>query len=371
MPDITRRRTGELLRELFSILIAAPDGMRAKTALETLAGRVTLTPFEAGNYESGNRRFEKIVRFATVDCVKAGWLLKDKGIWSITDEGRAAHAELTDPEAFYRRACQLYAEWRAAQPDSEAAAVDAAPSTAANAAENAAKAVSVTFEEAEEQAWAEISQYLRAMNPYDFQDLVADLLRAMSDHVSWVSPPGKDGGLDILAWPDALGTRLPRIKVQVKRQQHAVNVDGLRSFMALLGDDDVGLFVCTGGFTKDAETEARTQACGRAIYKNVGITETALAAQLLATSRVGAICRWIPITDSWPTPSKPNGTRSCALTSRPGNAMKSIVMPKPLESTRSSAQASSTLQRTSRGYGTIPVRPTASASVWRAFSSLM
>ncbi|MFX7140651.1 restriction endonuclease, partial [Acinetobacter baumannii] len=65
----------------------------------------------------------------------------------------------------------------------------------------------MTFEEAEEQAWAEISHYLRAMNPYDFQDLVADLLRAMSDHVTWVSPPGKDGGVDILAWPDALGTR--------------------------------------------------------------------------------------------------------------------------------------------------------------------
>jgi restriction system protein len=29
--------------------------------------------------------------------------------------------------------------------------------------------------------------------------------------------------------------------------------------MALLGDDDVGLFVCTGGFTKDASTAARTQ----------------------------------------------------------------------------------------------------------------
>ena len=36
-------------------------------------------------------------------------------------------------------------------------------------------------------------------------------------------------------------------------------MDGLRSFMALLGDSDVGLFVCTGGFTKDAATEARTQ----------------------------------------------------------------------------------------------------------------
>jgi restriction system protein len=29
--------------------------------------------------------------------------------------------------------------------------------------------------------------------------------------------------------------------------------------MALLGEDDVGLFVATGGFTKDAEEEARTQ----------------------------------------------------------------------------------------------------------------
>jgi restriction system protein len=227
MAEITRRRTGEFLRELFTILLANPEGMRASDALQLLASRFTLTPYEADNYESGARRFEKIVRFATVDCVKAGWLVKDKGVWSITDAGQAAHAELPDPEAFYKRACKLYAEWKAAQPDAESSA--AAATSATNAVEdvgNNAKAVSVTFEEAEEQAWAEVSQYLRAMNPYDFQDLVADLLRAMSYHVTWVSPPGKDGGVDILAWPDALGTRPPRIKVQVKRQQQAVSVDG-------------------------------------------------------------------------------------------------------------------------------------------------
>jgi len=240
--------------------MAAPQGLRASDALQALAARVTLSPYEADSYESGGRRFDKIVRFATVDCVKAGWLVKDKGTWTITDEGRKAHTDLKDPEAFYRRACKLYAEWRASQPDAE---VPTSPGTmttsATDEAATAAKAVSVTFEEAEEQAWAEISQYLRSMNPYDFQELVADLLRAMSYHVTWVSPPGKDGGLDVLAWPDALGTKPPRIKVQVKRQQQAVSVDGLRSFMALLGDDDVGLFVCTGGFTKDAEAEARTQ----------------------------------------------------------------------------------------------------------------
>lgn len=257
MTEITRRRTGELLRELFSILMASPAGLQASAALQALAERVTLTPYEADTYESGGRRFDKIVRFATVDCVKAGWLEKDKGIWTITDEGRKMHAELTDPEAFYRRAVKLYSEWRAAQPDAEPATV----ATGADAPEedSPSKAVSITFEKAEEQAWDEISQYLRNMPPYEFQELVADLLRAMGYYVSWVSPPGKDGGIDILAQPDALGTRPPRIKVQVKRQQVAVNVEGLRSFMALLGDAEVGLFVCTGGFTKDAANEARTQ----------------------------------------------------------------------------------------------------------------
>jgi restriction system protein len=76
----------------------------------------------------------------------------------------------------------------------------------------------------------------------------------------WRTPPGRDGGIDILAFGDPLGTRPPRIKVQVKRQEGTVSVDGLRSFMAVLGDDDVGIFVNTGGFTKDAMQEARTQA---------------------------------------------------------------------------------------------------------------
>ena len=104
MAEVTRKRTGEFLRELFNLLMAMPGGLQASAALQALAARVTMTPYEADTYESGGRRFDKIVRFATVDCVKAGWLVKEKGIWTITDEGRKAHAELTDPEAFYRRA---------------------------------------------------------------------------------------------------------------------------------------------------------------------------------------------------------------------------------------------------------------------------
>ncbi|MGH7631155.1 MAG: restriction endonuclease [Gemmatimonadales bacterium] len=184
-----------------------------------------------------------------MDLVKAGWLLKDKGKWSVTEEGRRAYEKLKDAEALYKRARQLYAEWKKSQPGDDVEPEEEAPE----------KQVTVTFEQAEEQAWNEIETHLRSLNPYDLQELVADLLRAMNYHVGWVAPPGKDGGVDIMAWTDPLGTRPPRIKVQVKRLTATIPVGEVRSFMALLGDDDVGLFVTTGAFTKDAEAEARNQ----------------------------------------------------------------------------------------------------------------
>lgn len=250
MPEVTRRRTGELLRALFEILIGHPDGMQARDALAALRSQATLTPYEAGFYESGGTRFEKIVRFSTVDAVKAGWLIKQRGRWLVTEEGKVAMGAFPDPEAFYRRAVKLYMEWRNATPQEPVVTEAVVESEESNAR--------ITFEQAEEQAWSEIENHLRAMPPYEFQNMVAALLRGMGYHVSWIAPPGRDGGIDIIAWSDPLGTRPPRIKVQVKRQQQAVAVDGLRSFMAVLGDDDVGLFVSIGGFTKDAADEART-----------------------------------------------------------------------------------------------------------------
>lgn len=253
MAEITRRRTGEFMRALFSILLNEPDGLAARESMDRLSRLVSLTAYESGSYESGGRRFEKIVRFATVDCVKAGWMVKNKGIWSATEAGRAAYEEMPDPEVFYRKACRLYQEWRATQPD-------AAPEADEEASDSVSgKGASVTFEEAQEQAQSEIAQYLGSMKPYDFQDLVAELLEAMGYHVIWNAPPGKDGGVDLLAWPDPLGTKPPRLKVQVKRQQATITTDGLRAFMAVLHEGDVGLFVSLGGFTRDAQAEARNQ----------------------------------------------------------------------------------------------------------------
>jgi restriction system protein len=252
--NVTRARVGKMMRGLFEILLEHPDGSAARDAMTELRKRVPPTEYEQGAYPSGGERYEKIVRFSTVDLVKAGWMIKDKGIWSATAAGEKAFQALPDPTAFYKRACELYQKWRDAQPDGK----DADLADTADEQEPPASP-SQTFEEAEEAAWAEIWTYLQQTDPYELQQLVAALLEAMGYHVSWIAPPGKDGGIDIIAWTDPLGTKPPRIKIQVKRRKDNIPVEELRSFLAMLSGDDVGLYVTTSGFTRDAEAEARTQ----------------------------------------------------------------------------------------------------------------
>ncbi|NWF73824.1 MAG: Mrr restriction system protein [Nitrospirae bacterium] len=252
MAEITTKRRGELVRKVIEVLKDHPEGLQAKDVLKQVEDSITLSLFEQSTYPNNPtvRRFEKIVRFATIGPVKAGWILKSKGRWSVTEQGLRAYKDFKDPEKFTSEVRRLYRQWAANRPE---------PSDDVAEEEAEAADVTGTFEEAEESAWIDIERHLRSMAPYDFQNLVAALLRAMGYHVSWIAPPGRDGGIDILAHTDPLGINMPRIKVQVKRRTDKVAVDGLRSFMAVLGDQDVGLFVSAGGFTREAENEARTQ----------------------------------------------------------------------------------------------------------------
>lgn len=253
MAETGRHRIGELQRGIFKILLTHPDGLQAKHVLSQLETDVPPTPFENSTYPKrpNVRRYDKIARFVTISPVKAGWMIKEKGQWRLTEDGRKAFEKYKDPELFSREARQLYSAWKKDQPIEEEELdieSEAAPETAA-----------ATLDEAEESAWAEVAAYLLAMPPYDFQNLVAGLLRGMGYHVSFISPPGADKGLDIVAHTDPLGINGPTIKVQVKRRQDRASVDALRGFLAVLSGSDVGLFVCTGGFTRDAYEEARGQ----------------------------------------------------------------------------------------------------------------
>ncbi len=87
------------------------------------------------------------------------------------------------------------------------------------------------------------------------QELVAGVLRAMG-YKTRVSPAGSDKGKDIVASPDGFGFESPRIVVEVKHRNAAMGSQEIRSFLGGRHKDDKGLYVSTGGFTKDAYYEA-------------------------------------------------------------------------------------------------------------------
>ena len=246
-------RNGEIVQAILQIL-SDHGQLRGSEAISKTRDSLMLTEYEQGEYESkpGVQRFEAIARFKTIAPVKAGWIVKAKDGWLITDEGKEALVKFTDPSELYTEASKAYKLWKKNRDELlDDEDVDELQDV---------NVPSVTFEMASETAAAEIHNHLVKISPYEFQDLVAVLLTAMGYYVSWVSPPGKDGGIDIVAHTDKLGADGPRIKVQVKqRSGGAIGAPDLRSFLAVIGQQDVGIFVTTNSFSKDAQTEARNQ----------------------------------------------------------------------------------------------------------------
>jgi restriction system protein len=249
---LDRKRRGELLRGVFSVLDRNPDGIKARDVFPEVEAEVGMTEFEAANYPGSDvRRFEKTIRFVTINAVKAGWMVKEAGVWTPTDDGLQAYKAFSDPEQFLLEAQKLYRAWEKEQPEQEPLGQEEA--------DEELSGTSVTLERAEEDSWDEVREVLRAMDPFDFQDLVAGLLRGMGYYVEWIAPPGKDRGIDLVALSDPIGSGGPRIKVQVKRQGEKANAPTLRAFYSVLHEGDIGVFVNLGGFTTDAEAEARAE----------------------------------------------------------------------------------------------------------------
>jgi restriction system protein len=256
MAEITARRQGEMIQTLFQILEGESEGLQAKDAIARVEDRMKLTEFEKSTFPNnpGLVRFPKILRFSTINSVKAGWLRKRSGIWLLTSEGKVALHEFPDPEGLFRESRRLYKQWKASQPEGDAMAGDEGSDDGTTDGLIAA----TTLEEAEEAARQAILDYLASINPYGFQDLVGKLLEAMGYHVVWIAPKGKDGGLDLIAQGDPLGVSGPRIKGQVKRRPDSKTTEEeLRSVLSLVEPGVEGVYISLGGFTTDAEAAGR------------------------------------------------------------------------------------------------------------------
>jgi restriction system protein len=264
MPEeISSDRKFEYLKTALSLVKdAGDDGIAPKDlfprAMLTLRpSGIELQPYKG---QPGSPRFQTIIRFMTIRAVKAGWMIKDRGRWYITEAGVTALAKYPSASALGRASVVAYHSWKLSSAeviDLEESAPDAAPPTTE-------KDITAThLESARESALDGIRAHLQAMNEYEFQSMIAALLAALGYHVAWIAPPGPDHGVDIIAYPDAIGAQKPRIKVQVKHTDTTVTRPMLQAFFGVLGHDEIGIYVSLGGFTKDARVEARAHATYR------------------------------------------------------------------------------------------------------------
>jgi restriction system protein len=193
-------------------------------------------------------RWTNSFQFYSIDYQKAGFIIKKSGTWYITPEGEKVMKKT--PEEVMNIANDAYHEWRRLNPK------DDSPEEEPND-ETAEKDNAMNLDLLESDAREGIRQFIISKSPYEFQDMVAALLRAMDYHTPFIAPKGKDGGIDIIAYLDPLGAKTPRIKVQVKHKpETAIGASEVRALSGVLKAGDIALFVTSGTYSADARNAA-------------------------------------------------------------------------------------------------------------------
>jgi len=254
----TQQVAEKTLYATFEILKEAGGELRGKEVLARIPQRVELDEYERHVYEkTGNTRWRSVLHFYTIDCIKAGFMRKHKGTWILTEEG--AQAMKLGPEKLLLAATDKYREWDAKRKKDAPKEASELEDLEEEVAGDKGQAQKARLDQYEEEASNGIRDFILSKNPYEFQDLVAALLTAMGYHISEIAEKGPDGGIDVIAYTDPLGTKLPRIIVQVKhRPNDAIPADQIQKLAGTLKrNTDVGIFVTSGSFSKPARKEAR------------------------------------------------------------------------------------------------------------------
>ena len=252
----SKERASALLKAAFDALHDAGGSLPFREVKQEVEKRVALTSHDREVYEkTGYVRWVSTLHLYSLDCVKAGFLQKGNGLWHLTPEGDAAR--LLPEKEMLDQAARAYRRWRTTQ---GAKVENASDGAAVDDESNSSLKRSFIFENAEGDARSEIEQHVKSLGPYEFQDLVAAMLRAMGYTIPYIAPPGPDGGTDILAYPDPIGAKTPHIRVQVKhRDSQKATREEIAALRGIIrGDREIGLFVSSGGFTSGALREART-----------------------------------------------------------------------------------------------------------------
>jgi restriction system protein len=245
------------LHAALSVLKENGGEMKGRDVISSVGQRLQFTDWEKSPLEkSGHVRWPAILHFYSIDAAKAGLLIKKRGTWYLTPEG--AQAVSLSPEQLFDKVREAYKSWRIANPKLVTTEDQFEGALEEKDIEASEKEVEATLDDVQSRALDGIKAYIDLKNPYEFQDLCAALLRGMGYYTPFVAPRGRDGGIDIIAYRDPLGTVTPRIRLQVKHRDSKATGAEVHQLLGLLRNDgDVGIFISTGGFTPDANSASR------------------------------------------------------------------------------------------------------------------
>lgn len=243
----SRQLATKLEYEVLTLLNENGGEMRSADIEKNVGERLAFDEWENHPYKDGGFRWLSYMHFYSIDLVKAGYIVKNKGRWFLTDDGKAALIKY-GAEELYDVAHQAYNEWSKKQEDV----------TGTVRANNSDAEDVNRFADIKAQADDDLMNYIQSRTPYEFQDMVAALFRAMGYYTPFIAPKGRDGGIDIIAYSDPLGATKPILKVQVKHYNlnNPVSVDVIRSIVGV-AKNDVAIVVTSGRFAEPARQEAR------------------------------------------------------------------------------------------------------------------
>lgn len=240
--------------------------MKASQILDTIESRLTLDDWAREVIESnGLPRWRMYAHFFSVDAVKSGFLLKERGMWSLTDAGAQALAQ--GERAYFLSAQQGYKQWKAAQLADAVETKARAPMDAGDGGEvedvPPEARLDVIQREVQSALAAEILERIAACSSAYFERLVVQLMIKMGyggsrEEAGRAVGRSGDGGIDGVINEDRLG--LDAIYLQAKRWSNVVGRPDIQQFVGALAGQRAskGVFITTSRFTQEAREYATT-----------------------------------------------------------------------------------------------------------------
>lgn len=249
----------KLIYAAMTLLRDTGGEMKASDILDALPSKVTLDDWASEIIESnGLTRWRTYAHFFSVDAVKAGYLLKSKGVWRITPEG--IEALKLGETGYFLQAQQGYRKWRKQQLAlAGSTQTERSDEVSVETAEQIPPEVQFDSlrRELNETLAAEILERIKSNSWQFFERLVVELLLAMGyggvGGSGLAFQRGSDGGIDGFINQDKLG--LDVVYVQAKRwAEQTVGRPDIQQFVGALAGRQAsrGVFITTSRFSADA-----------------------------------------------------------------------------------------------------------------------